>query len=176
MVPKHWGMVGLAVAALVVATAFSAVLAIPGCGGKSVVQETSREKSSATSPATEPSTGAGVTIYLLKGETLTGVTRKVSEAGAEVALTEMLKGPSDAEVEQGFATAIPDGTRLLSYRVEGGKATVDFSDELKNYGGGSAGVQGIVGQITSTVTSNDKRVTSVEITIAGVPAEESLQP
>jgi spore germination protein GerM len=162
----------LALAALIAVTALSAVLAVAGCGGKSAVKETSRE----TAPATTPSTAATVTVFLLKGETVTAVSRKVSKAGAEVALTEMLKGPTGAEAQQGFATAIPNGTRLLSYRVEGGKATADFSGELKNYGGGSARVQGIVDQITRTVTSNDKGVTSVEIEIAGVPAEESLQP
>jgi spore germination protein GerM len=100
----------------------------------------------------------------------------VSNAGAREALTEMLKGPTEAEIQQGFATAIPDGTRLLSYKVEDRKATVDFSSELKDYGGGSARVKGIVDQITNTVTANDPTVSSVEITIAGVPSEESLQP
>ncbi len=169
---KRYGPVEIAMIALVAVTAASAVLSVAGCGNESAVDQTSRR----TTPGTTPSAKSTIAVFLLKGDAVNSVSRTVSKAGAAEALTELLKGPTAAEIEQGFATAIPDGTRLLSYKVEGGKATVDFSSELKNYGGGSARVQGIIDQITNTVTSNDLSVTSVETTVAGIPAEESLQP
>ena len=172
MMRKRCGLAEVAMIALVVVTAVVAGLSVAGCGKESAVNQNSRR----TAPGTAPSANSAIAVFLLKGDTAGPVNRTVSKVGAAEALTEMLKGPTDAETEQGFATAIPDGARLLSYKVEGGKATVDFSSELKNYGGGAARVQGIIDQITNTVTSNDQSVTSVEITIAGVPAEESLQP
>jgi hypothetical protein len=169
---KHFSGVKAALITAVAVTVASAVLLIAGCGDKPVLDQTLP----GTTPGSTPSVGSNVEVFLLKGEAVAGVSRKVLKADATEALAQMLKGPTDAEATQGYTTAIPDGTRLLSYRVEGGKATVDFSSELKNYGGGSARVKGITDQITNTVTANDKSVTSVEITVAGVPAEESLQP
>ena len=169
---KRLGPAEILVIAVVVATVVVAGLSVAGCGRKSAVSKTSQ----GTAPGTAPSANSTVAVFLSKGDTVFRVSRAVSKAGVAEALTEMLKGPTDAEKNQGLATAIPEGTRLLSYNVEGGEATADFSSELKNYGGGSARVQGIIDQITNTVTSNDPSVTAVEITVAGIPAEESLQP
>jgi len=169
---KHCVLVQTAVITVVALTVASAGLLAVGCGNEPALDQTSP----GTTPGSTPSAGNTVEVFLLKGEAAESVSRKVSKADAQEALTQMLKGPTDAETGKGFTTAIPDGTKLLSYKAEGGKATVDFSSELKDYGGGSARVKGIVDQITNTVTANDKSVTSVEITVAGVPAEESLQP
>jgi germination protein M len=178
MMRQRSSLLEVAVATMVLAVLIAAPVVVAGCGKKSPVASTE-----ATTPSTEPSSPAGtqpaqntVAVFLLKDEKAFQVNRVAAGAGAAVALEELLKGPAGAEKQEGLTTAIPEGTRLISYRVENGKATADFSSELKNYGGGSARVQAIINQITSTVTSNDKAARSVQITIEGVPAEESLQP
>lgn len=140
------------------------------------------EQESVTIPQTTTSNGItapvaeeSVQVYFLLGEIPTTVTREV-KGGALEALEELTKGPLPEEEKQGFATAIPEGTGLRSYTVEGEVATVDFSGELASYGGGSAMVQAITAQITETVRANDPRVTTVAITVDGVSADEALQP
>lgn len=140
------------------------------------------EQEAATTPENPPSTGTtapvaeeSIQVYFMVGEKTAPVTREV-EGGASEALEELLKGLSPEEKEKGFATAIPGGTRLNGYTVEGEAATADFSAELASYGGGSAIVQAITAQITETVTANDPRVTTVVITVDGVPSDEALQP
>jgi spore germination protein GerM len=163
----------LTVAALVVAGVLAA-----GCGKKSPTASTapSTPGAQSTAPAGSQRATNTVAVFLLKDETVFQVNRVAGGTGAAEALAELLKGVVGAEKQEGLSTAIPQGTRLNSYKVENGKAVADFSSELKNYGGGSARVQAIINQITNTVTSNDKTVKSVQITIEGVPAEESLQP
>ena len=140
------------------------------------------EQEAVTTPENPTSTGTTVPVveesaqvYFMVGENTTPVTRVV-KGGALEALEELLKGPLPEEEEKGFATVIPGGTRVNSYTVEGETATADFSAELAGYGGGSAMVQAITAQITETVTANDHRVTTVVITIDGVPSDEALQP
>ncbi len=161
---------------MAVAVLIAAGVVAAGCGKKSPVASTEQTTPStqSSSPAGTPSATNTVAVFLLKDETVFQVNRVGN--GAAAALAELLKGPVGAETQEGLTTAIPEGTRLISYRVENDKATADFSSELKNYGGGSARVQAIVNQITNTITSNDKAAKSVQITIEGVPAEESLQP
>lgn len=117
-------------------------------------------------------------VYLVKGETVTRVTRKAQSQSdlVQQALAFMLAGPTEAEKAEGLDTAIPQGTRLLSYAVADGKAVADFSKEMLNFGGGSSRVQAILGQITDTIKSNDPAVTSVAVTVEGKPAEEAIQP
>lgn len=159
-------------AAVLIATFLLALAS--GCGEKTDVTSTQPDTTPATTP-TVPVEEASVKVYLLVGETPAPLTRMV-KGGAREALEQLLGGPTPAEEEQGYATAIPQGTRLNSYTVEGETATADFSRELLEYGGGSAMVQAITAQITETVKANDPRVKNVVITVDGVPAEEALQP
>jgi len=153
-----------------------ALIVAAGCGS------TGGKTTPATSPKTAPSTGPApvskttVSLFFTKGATVAQLSRETSPVSVEQALTLLLQGPSETEKAQGFGTAIPAGTKLQSYKVEGSKATADFSKEMLNYGGGSATVQAITSQIDNTVTSNDSKVKTVAITIDGQPAEEVLQP
>lgn len=72
-------------------------------------------------------------------------------------------------------TAIPNDTRLESIKVSGGLATVVFSPELGNYGGGSCNVQAIRAQIEETL-KQFSTVNRVEIIQQGKTAAETLQP
>ena len=159
--------------------AAAAAILLAGCGGGG--SSTSGTGPLTTLPGMNQTTPAGGTlkVFLVKGDTVTQLMRQVAGAAADPArqaLQEMLKGPTSAETDQGISTAIPAGTTLLSYKVAGGTATADFSKEMLNYGGGSARVQAIIGQIDNTVTGNDPSVKTVSVTVEGKPSEESLQP
>jgi hypothetical protein len=72
-------------------------------------------------------------------------------------------------------TAIPNGTRLESIKVSGGVATVVFSPELEDYGGGSCNAGAIRAQIEETLQQFSS-VNRVEISVTGKSAAETLQP
>jgi spore germination protein GerM len=174
MMKRHvmiWSLFALMVSIVVVVSA--------GCGGnKSSNTGSSQPTGKSQANSTQGTQPAEITVsmFFLKGEVFTKVTRPSTKPGPEAGLIELLKGPSASEKQQGLLTAIPSGVTLLRYSSQNGQAKVDLSKELENYGGGSAKVQAIVNQINNTVMSNDSTVKSVSITVAGVPAEEVLQP
>lgn len=146
-----------------------------GCGSSGGASNTSPSTGPQT-PLTTPSAKTTMSVFFVKGEVVSQVTRPAPDPTAEVALKAMLEGPTAAEKSQGYSTAVPAGTRLQSFTVSGTQATADFSKEMLNYGGGSAIVQAIVSQIDNTVLNNDKTLSTVLITVDGKPAEEVLQP
>ncbi len=88
------------------------------------------------------------------------------EESALSALVEGVPGGGD------FSSSIPEGTELLSFTLEDGVATADFSGEI-DPGGGSAWVTSIREQIEQTLMQFDT-VNEVEILVEG--EEDSLQP
>jgi len=147
------------------------VCLVTGCGGEP-------EPTAPVSVPPPADTGARVTICLLEVEEPVEVERTVQGEAptASLALGQLLRGPTPEEEERGIATAIPAGTALNSFSVEQGVAKADFSKEMASFGGGSALVQAIITQVGRTVTANEPSVTSVLITVDGVPAEQALQP
>ena len=85
----------------------------------------------------------------------------------------MLEGPTAEELEQGFMSNIPEGTRLVSLEFINGTAKANFSSEL-NQTAGSCTVLGIRAQIEETL-KQFKTVSAVEIMVEG-ESEEVLQP
>jgi len=86
----------------------------------------------------------------------------------------LLEGPTAGERDQlGATQAIPDGTELISAEVSDGLATLDLSEELLDYGGGSARVLAIEASIRRTATALDT-VDEVLILVEGRP--DALQP
>jgi spore germination protein GerM len=155
-----------------------AAAALAGCGGSGTVNTgtvpiTSMPQRNQTTPAV-----INLRVFMVKGETVTEVLRTAQGDTdlVQQALADLLAGPNDAEKAQGISTAIPEGTRLLSYQVKADKASADFSKEMLSFGGGSARVQAILGQVDNTITANDPAVKRVTVTVEGKPAEEALQP
>jgi len=71
-----------------------------------------------------------------------------TEAIARAAIKELIKGPK----ESGHFPTIPEGTRLLGIRIEGGIAYVDFSKEfVERHPGGSAGETMTIYSIVNTL-------------------------
>jgi|GEM_PF-2196378 len=88
-------------------------------------------------------------------------------------LESLLEGPTAEELEVGYLTNIPAGTRLLSLEFKEGVALANFSDEL-NQVAGSCTVLGARSQIEHTLMQFGT-VKTVELMIEG-ETEGILQP
>jgi len=95
-------------------------------------------------------------------------------AVARAALEELLKGPTEAETNQGFFTSINPGVKIQSLAIENGTAKVDFDEQLQNAVGGSCKVSSIRAEITETLKQFSS-VKNVLISING-ETETILQP
>lgn len=74
-----------------------------------------------------------------------------TQAVGQAALTELLKGPTEAEKQDGYFTSINSGTKLNNLKIENGKAYADFDARLNENIGGSCLVTSIRSQITETL-------------------------
>jgi len=97
-----------------------------------------------------------------------------TQAVARAALTELLKGPTEAEKAQGFFTSINPGVKIQELTIENGVARVDFDSQLEFQVGGSCRVSAIRAEITQTL-KQFPTVSSVIISIDG-RTEDILQP
>ena len=97
-----------------------------------------------------------------------------TQAVARAALTELLKGPTEAEKAQGFFTSINPGVKIQELTIENGVARVDFDSQLEFQVGGSCRVSAIRAEITQTL-KQFPTVNSVIISIDG-RTEDILQP
>ncbi len=88
-------------------------------------------------------------MYFLRDEKVAPVRRTTRETPqvATAAVQSLLAGPQ----EDGFASAVPDGTELHGIVVAGGTATVDVSSAFSS-GGGSLSMQARLAQLVYTVT------------------------
>jgi germination protein M len=94
-----------------------------------------------------------------------------TQAVGAAALNALLAGPNDAELgaRPAMFTVVPDGTRFLGLRIEGGIATVNLSREFES-GGGSASVAGRLAQVVYTLTQFPT-VQGVRFELDGEPVE-----
>lgn len=86
------------------------------------------------------------------------------------AINALLTGPKFDELEEGYMSLIPEGTKLLGASVNNGVATINFSE---NFLFNKYGVEGIYGQLmqvvyTATAFSN---IDSVQFLIEGAKQE-----
>ena len=104
-------------------------------------------------PTAPPASSADVRVYFLHGDELDVAHRTVTATPrvATAAMTELLAGPTPADVTAGLASAIPTGTRLLGLTIADGTATVDLSGTFAG-GGGSLSMAARLAQVTYTPT------------------------
>jgi len=97
------------------------------------------------------------------------------EAIGSAAIAELLKGPTDSELQQGYFTSINSGVKLLSLNIDkDGVAYADFDGRLQENVGGSCKVGAIRAEITGTLKQFDT-IKDVVISING-RTEDILQP
>jgi len=96
-----------------------------------------------------------VKVFFFQEGKLVSVNRELPtiENPVLIAIDQLLKGPTDQEVANGFTTKIPAGTRSRNVEVEGHTAIVDLNSTLVEFDGGTAEAKGIVAQIVYTATS-----------------------
>ncbi len=114
---------------------------------------------SPTRPPTTTTTGGGTTdvqLFFTRGEKVVGVTRavpKVTRIGAET-VKALVGGPTTAERDEGYATAIPPETRFRDLAISDGVARVDLSGDFES-GGGSLSLSLRLAQVVCTVDQFD---------------------
>ena len=73
-------------------------------------------------------------VYWIRDDKVWPVSREIPNGIAGAIALELLRGPSDDELELGFRTALPDDLELTSIRTTGGTATVTLDDNLSPEG------------------------------------------
>ena len=118
---------------------------------------------------------ATVQLFFVDGEEVVSAERviELTNGVEESAIVALLEGVTDEEEDEGYSSSIPEGVELLSFSLEDGVATVDFSSDIEP-NGGSAWVTLIRDQIEMTLTQFDS-VEEVVIMVEG-DEEEVLQP
>lgn len=97
-----------------------------------------------------------------------------TETIGRAALEELLKGPTQKEISQGFNTNIPVNTRIQNLTIQNGVARVDFNQALDQGVGGSCRAAAIRAQITQTLLqfpTVDRVIISINGNTSGI-----LQP
>jgi len=97
-----------------------------------------------------------------------------TEKLADIALVELLKGPTIKERQAGFYTSLPPEVSLNRLVIENGVASVDFNEALERGVAGSCRVQAIRTQIEKTL-QQFASIKDVVISING-RTEDILQP
>jgi spore germination protein GerM len=114
--------------------------AVVGCGGDDAGRPATQPRGgSPTAPSqgtSTPDTGLGevsITVYIARlhegNLALAPVQRSIPGGGSlgRAALEAMIRGPTPAEVEQGYTTAIPFTARVLDVKNQEGVVTVNLS-------------------------------------------------
>lgn len=80
------------------------------------------------------------------------VKREVENKTLEIAINELLKGPSKYETSHGVYSEIPQDVKLMWVKDENGKIIVNLTRNFE-YGGGTKSIQNRIKQIKLTVDS-----------------------
>ena len=109
-----------------------------------------------------------VKVFFAKNGSVLPISRDISASQLpEIeALAQLLNGPSDQEKAEGYFTEIPKNTKGSVVSNKNGVIAVNFSDELGQYGGGTARVQALLSQIVFTLTEI-RGIKKVKILVSG---------
>ncbi|MGB9613125.1 MAG: GerMN domain-containing protein [Candidatus Margulisiibacteriota bacterium] len=105
-------------------------------------------------PAKEIKANLEVKVFYFKRGKLFAVPRplRADEVPLKKAIVELLAGPTEKETAKGIVSYLPTAVKLINLKVQGNTAILNFNQELENYGGGSARLQGMIAQIVFTAT------------------------
>jgi len=105
-----------------------------------------------STPPVKPAETRG-SIYLISNGILVKVNRNLN---ANTPLTDsintLLAGPTPDEIMRGIESFVPEGSRLLSVKVDGSTAVLDFNQEFRYNTRGSEGCTAQIKQIVWTAT------------------------
>lgn len=149
------------------AVAVATVLLVGSCG-----VSTDPEPRAINGPDLDEGTGSGnsgggdasAALFFQNVDALVPIIGEMSDLRTETVLTALLNGVPEEDVDRGFVSQIPSGTRLLRSRADGTLIRVDLSEEFDNVTG--AAKAEAVGQIVLTA-SNLAGVESVSFAVEG---------
>lgn len=110
------------------------------------------EGSGPDTDGTAPDPTTTVAVYFTRGERVEAVRRVVPRVAriGSAAIEQLLAGPTASEVDAGYTTQIPEGTRLRDLAISDGVAVVDLSGEFES-GGGTLGLTLRLAQVACTL-------------------------
>lgn len=114
-------------------------------------------------PAT-PASARLTTWFVDSRGRLVPVSRSDPYGGLNVAIGELLAGPTSSEVGGGLTSAVPVGTKLIYSSISGSTASIDFSSELASVSGHEQLLA--FAQIVETADAIPG-VSAVEVSVAG---------
>jgi hypothetical protein len=116
-----------------------------------------------------------VTLYMVYGTRLAPVIRtgRSSQPLPQVAMTELLRGPSTDELAKGFTTQIPESVTLLDVSIDRGIASVDLSRDYERPAERTAFLLRLA-QVVYTLDEFDS-VNSVRFLVEGQPVSVMIQ-
>jgi hypothetical protein len=127
--------------------ALAAAVLLTGCGRD--------DSTTDTTTTTTPVETSIARVYFLRDGKVWPAAREVPETGElEPILEELVAGPSDAEQELGFTSALPGGFDVPEIGVADGVATLEVPEDLSDEA---------LAQLVYTITQVDPVVTSVDI-------------
>jgi len=107
-------------------------------------------------PEVKPAETRDRSIYLIQESVMAQVkvNRKlnVSDTPLKDSIAALLAGPTADERRRGMVSLVPEGSRLLSVKVEGTTAVLDFNQEFRYNTRGSEGCAAQIKQIVWTAT------------------------
>lgn len=117
------------------------------------------------------------TIHLVRYDggvfTLVPVARRLGTGGAtsfaREAVAALADGPTAAEAENGLATSVPAGTRVVDAELREGTLRVELSAAFER-GGGTASMRGRLEQVRWTLTGPTS-VEALQLRLDGAPLE-----
>jgi spore germination protein GerM len=135
------------------------------------VQEKPAEN--APNPAGETARTSGASLWFIEIDRDGAISRKEvrhelpqNNSPLTMALQNLLSGPSITDLEKGYVSLIPEGTKLRSVSIAGGVAALNFSEEFEYNRYGIEGYLGQLAQVVYTATAFPT-VNSVQFVIEG---------
>jgi len=114
------------------ALAVAGLLVLGACNGSRVEVIPQEDLPADIYGATGPQRSTNLVLYLVQGNRLVRVSRVGRAPGevAEVAIKELLAGPTAEELNRGIETRMPEGLELRSIEVDGGVAQVNLTGDF----------------------------------------------
>ena len=128
------------------------------------------DTTASTTSSTVPAEERFVDIFLIKDASYAVAVTRAVPATPEVAgnaIRALIGGPTDAELDGGLSSAIPEDTLLLGIVIDDGLATIDLGREFEA-GGGSFAMLGRLAQVVYTLTQFST-VDAVQFSLDGEP-------
>ncbi len=154
------------------------VLLVAGCARNELVLLSSKDLPDTlyhTSGQVASPRRTTVTLYMVEGTRLAPVQRTgtTPQPIAQVAMNELLRGPTTAEFTKGYTTQIPEAVRLNDVSVDRGIASVDLSRDFELAAERTAFILRLA-QVVWTLTELDN-VDSVRFLVEGEPVSVMVQ-